>query len=93
VEQAWHGGPALLTVFGMGGTETLVWAYRLATQYRGVIGSRHVPFLMAEFTEPGRPERPDTMAFADHWNVRLLTPYSSETTHASRVPPAGKRGR
>ena len=68
---AWPGGPGLLAAFGMGGTETMVWAYVLSTRFPHLIGTCR--FVMAEIVEQELPDQPLTMAFADHWNIRLLT--------------------
>jgi len=68
---AWEGGPGLLAAFGMGGTETLVWAYFLRTRFSHLVGARQ--FVMAEIVERDLPEQPLTMDFAEHWNVELLT--------------------
>lgn len=70
---AWENGPGILNVFGLGGTETLAWAYLLSTRpnLRRLIGTES--FVMAELTEKGKPQRPETLAFVDPWEVRLLT--------------------
>lgn len=70
-KHAWPGGPALLAGFGMGGMETLVWAYLLRTRFSHLVGARR--FVMAEIVERDVPEPPLTMGFADRWDVRLLT--------------------
>ena len=72
VEHAWPGGPGLLAAFGMGGTETLVWCHRLATEYRHLLCT--TPFVMAEMRMAPLPERPTTMDFARSWEVTILGP-------------------
>jgi hypothetical protein len=71
-EHAWPGGPGLLAAFGMGGLETLVWCHRLATEFRHLLCT--TPFVMAEMRPARLPERPDTMAFADAWEITILGP-------------------
>jgi hypothetical protein len=69
-EEVWPGGPGLLTVFGMGGIETLGWARALATRYPHLLLS--TPFAMAEIRTKPIPKGPLTLAFLDSWEVRLL---------------------
>src|SRR5262249_37766133 len=47
-EHAWPGGPGLLCAFGMGGVETLVWAYQLSTRFSHLLCT--TPFALAEIT-------------------------------------------
>jgi hypothetical protein len=70
-KQGWPGGPGFLAAFGMGGTETLAWAYLLSTRFPHLVGAR--PFVMAEVVERALPDRPLNMDFADKWDVRPLT--------------------
>lgn len=70
-EHAWPGGPGLLAAFGMGGTETLVWCYLLATRFQHLLFT--TPFAMAELEAPAaKKERPTTIAFADTWKATIL---------------------
>lgn len=69
-EHAWPGGPALLAAFGMGGTETLVWCYQLATRFPHLLCT--TPFAMAEMRTGVLPERPASMGFADSWEITIL---------------------
>ena len=69
-EHAWPGGPGLLAAFGMGGTETLVWCYLLATRFQDLLCT--TPFAMAELEAPAASGRPTTIAFADTWKVTIL---------------------
>ncbi len=68
-EHAWPGGPALLAAFAMGGTETLVWCYQLATRYPHLLCTK--PFVMAEMRTRTLPERPASMTFADSWEITI----------------------
>jgi hypothetical protein len=72
VEEAWPGGPGVLAAFGMGGTETLVWCHRLATEYPHLLCT--TPFVMAEMRIGDLPERPQTMEFANSWEITILGP-------------------
>src|SRR5262245_1632405 len=47
-EAAWPGGPAFLASFGMGGVDTLVWAYHLSTRFSDMLCT--TPFALAEIT-------------------------------------------
>jgi len=69
-EHAWPAGPGLLAAFGMGGTETLVWCYLLATRFQHLLFTTR--FAMAELEAPAASERPTTIAFADTWKVTIL---------------------
>jgi hypothetical protein len=69
-EHAWPGGPALLAAFGMGGTETLVWCYQLATRFPHLLCK--TGFAMAEMQTSPVTERPASMDFADSWEITIL---------------------
>lgn len=69
-QHAWPGGPGLLAAFGMGGTETLVWCHRLATEFPHLLCT--TPFVMAEVRTGQLPEHPDTIDFAKSWEVTIL---------------------
>lgn len=70
VPHAWPGGPGLLVAFGLGGTETLVWAHQLATTYRDLLCT--TTFAMAELSAAPIVCRPEDSTFADAWDVRLI---------------------
>ena len=55
----------------MGGTVTLAWTYLLGTRFRYLIGT--TPFTTAKIIVGELPERPDTMAFVEGWEVEILT--------------------
>jgi hypothetical protein len=82
-EHAWPGGPALLAAFAMGGTETLVWCYQLATRYPHLLCTK--PFVMAEMRTGTLPERPASMAFADSWEITI---FGTAEPAAPPAPPA-----
>lgn len=66
--------PQILCSFGMGGTETLIWAYLLRKRYwRELELDLNSPrFVMVEiFPEEIRPY-PLTLSFADNWQVDVL---------------------
>jgi len=69
-QHAWPGGPGLLCAFGMGGTDTLVWCYLLASKFAHLLCT--TPFVMAEMRRGECPERPESMAFADSWEINIL---------------------
>jgi len=71
IERAWENGPKLLCAFGMGGPETLIWAYLLRTKFHDLVASQE--FVMAEMEE--RPILPgcDKLDEVKDWNVKILT--------------------
>lgn len=74
VPAIWKGGPRLLALFGLGGTETLVWAYLLSTKYRTflerVLSSRKKELLTGQFhVSLSRYSVPSDMTFADKYIV------------------------
>jgi hypothetical protein len=86
VPEIWPRGPKALAVFALGGTETLIWAYLLATRHRDVlkksIDSRRLNFAIGDFTWP----KPRTSAplpagiwFADGAVVKIVQCELNET--------------
>jgi len=71
IERAWENGPKLLCAFGMGGPETLIWAYLLRTRFHDLVASQE--FVMAEMEE--RPILPgcDNLNEVNDWDVKNLT--------------------
>lgn len=69
-EEAWPGGPGLLTLFGMGGPETLIWSHLLRTKFRHLVCCRS--FVMVEMTEPDIAGSQVNLCFADSWETRIL---------------------
>jgi hypothetical protein len=69
VEHAWPNGPALLTAFGVGATETLVWCRELAKKHPHLLCT--TSFAMAEM-QPARYDRPTSMVVFDSWKVTIL---------------------
>ena len=72
-EHAWPGGPGLLTAFGMGGVETLVWAYQLSTRFSHLLCT--TPFALAEITYGPPTDLADPLVLPeklDKWNIRIL---------------------
>jgi hypothetical protein len=69
-EHAWPGGPALLAAFGMGGTETLVWSYFLATRLSHLLFT--TSFAMAELRAPLLAEPPTRIDLPAAWEGVLL---------------------
>lgn len=85
-EQVWPGGPGLLAAFGMGGTETLVWAYHLANRFSHLL--LNASFVMAELRAPERADQPMWMDFADAWDVEILGVAKSPRVAGTRPRPA-----
>lgn len=67
ISALWPSGPQLLTAFGMGGLQTLVWGYRLGRDYGNHVTTRE--FLIAEAVQTVPPLAPLTMNFADEWAI------------------------
>lgn len=67
----WPGGPRLLSMWGMGGRETLIWAYKLRTKYwkEWELDLETTRFVMAEMEIQGFPPRPADLSFADNWEM------------------------
>lgn len=75
--QTWPGGPRILALFSVGGTESLVWSYLLCTRHRellrGMVESQADGFLVGEFTfklEVGSV--PESLQFADNCSMELV---------------------
>src|SRR5262245_3211641 len=72
-EHAWPGGPGLLSAFGMGGVETLVWAYQLSTRFSELLCT--TAFALAEITYGPSTDLADPLVLPeklDKWNIRIL---------------------
>ena len=67
--ETWPSGPGLLTLFGMGGPETLVWSHLLRTKFHHLVCSRS--FVMVEVKEIVPPDE-TSLSFADRWDARIL---------------------
>lgn len=67
-----QGRPHLLAIFGMSGSMSLLWAYRLRKMPELAWALEEPSLLMAEIsmTEP-IPERPTTFKFCDNWIVDI----------------------
>ncbi len=60
-------GSGLVLAFGMGSTETLVWARRLRTDFSHLFDKPG--FTMVEMVEQQVPERPTRLSFAPDWKI------------------------
>ncbi len=82
--KVWVDGPRFLSIFGLGGAETLLWAYLLATRYRGLLtamlASKREGFAILKFDAPLRDPRSRS-------NLDLYAGTSSEVCRLS-LPPA-----
>lgn len=83
VPAIWPGGPGLLAVFGMAGTETLIWNYLLRTRFPEWLESYQL--VIAEILLRDPPEKPLDLSFADDWVVTpmLCIPFSRSRTRAA----------
>lgn len=70
VDELWEKGPGLLAVFGMTGTDTLVWHYLLRTRYPQWVGSSR--FLMIEMETQAPPLSLTNLSFADDWKLSQI---------------------
>jgi hypothetical protein len=73
VEEAWEGGPGLIGAFGVDGTATLVWAYRLGRDLSHLL--EEPGFVVAEMKNTGVPDRPTDLRWAMDWKVEVLFRY------------------
>jgi hypothetical protein len=69
-DEAWARGPGLVSAFGMDGTATAVWGYRLGRDYSDLLTTPG--FVVAELVNTGIPERPTNMMWASDWEVRII---------------------
>jgi hypothetical protein len=73
-------GADLLIAFAMGGTETLIWARRLRTDFSHLLWRPGFTFVeMIPPEESGRPDRPTNVSFAHKWTIE-------EVLHVADVP-------
>jgi hypothetical protein len=68
----WKDGPPLLATFGIGGPESLLWAYLLRTRFRDYVALDTPRFVMAEMHCQALPSSLHTLSFADDWHVDIL---------------------
>jgi hypothetical protein len=70
-EHAWGDGPAVLAVWSVAGTPTLVWSAKIAADHRDLLLT--TPFVMAELQlRVPSAAPPVSMAFADAWMATIL---------------------
>jgi hypothetical protein len=79
----WAGGPLFLNAFGMDGPTTLIWCYLLRTRFPQYLKPHR--FVMAELTTELFPRRPQSLSFANNWQVEVLL--NQELPHNSKVGP------
>jgi hypothetical protein len=70
VDHIWENGPGLLAAFGMDGTSTLVWTYRLGRDLSGLLSN--TGFIMAEMESTPIPTRPTDLRWANSWKIDIL---------------------
>lgn len=66
----WDGGPLLLNAFGMDGPTTLIWCYLLRTRLSSLLTPHRL--VVAELTMDPFPPRPQSLSFADQWQIEIL---------------------
>jgi hypothetical protein len=66
------GIPQILAVFGMGGIETLVFAYFLRKRFRHELELDRPRFAMVEMICEEIPEKPTSLSFADKWHAEIF---------------------
>jgi hypothetical protein len=69
-DEAWEGGPGLIGAWGMDGTATAVWAYRLGRDFSGLLATPG--FVVAEMVNTGIPARPTNMLWAAGWEISIM---------------------
>jgi hypothetical protein len=62
----------ILCLFGIAGTETLIWSYLLRTKFPEKITPDRARFVMAEMYPKDVPPVPDNLSFADSWKIQFL---------------------
>lgn len=66
------GFPQILTVFGMGGIETLALHYLLRKRFRAELEFDRPRFTMVEIAREEVPEKPTSLSFVDTWQAEIL---------------------
>jgi hypothetical protein len=97
VKEAWRGGPGFLGAFGMDGTSTLVWAYRLARDFAHLLLVPGFTFVEIECGEI--PQRATDLTWAEDWHIEIIAEYRDklpldlvpEFPGASSPAPAARR--
>jgi hypothetical protein len=69
-DEAWEGGPGLVSAFGLDSTATAVWAYRLGRDWSHLLVTPG--FVVAEMVNTGIPERPTNMIWANNWEITVM---------------------
>jgi hypothetical protein len=64
--------PGLLLLFGLGGLDTLVWAYSLRTRFPELLNLQSPRFLMAEMEKQDLPTPPMNLSFSDEWLIETI---------------------
>lgn len=78
---AWEGGPGYLCAFGMDGCTTAIWAYRLARDFKHLLGTPG--FVLAELELGKLPEHVTGLRFCMDWKIEPLL----VVEHASPAAP------
>jgi hypothetical protein len=70
LEEAWDGGPGLISAFGMDATTTAVWCYRLGRDFAHLLAKPG--FVLVDMTNAGIPARPTNMRWAADWPIDIV---------------------
>lgn len=96
--EAWRGGPGYLCAFGMDGCTTVVWAYRLARDFKHLLAKPG--FVLAELELGELPEDTSRLDFCMDWKIEPLlvhelpsAPPASELPEPSPLAHASRRAR
>lgn len=80
LEHAWPGGPGYICAFGMSGCTTLIWAYRLAHEFRHLL--QRPGFVIAELELGALPEHLTDLRFCESWRIELALVHEFSTEPA-----------
>lgn len=80
---AWKGGPGYLCAFGMDGCTTAIWAYRLARDFKHLLGKPG--FVMAELELGKMPEHVTGLQFCQDWKIEPLLVYEHQSDDDPRI--------
>ena len=70
VEELWENGPGFLGAFGMDGTSTMIWAYRLSRDFSELLSEPG--FVMAEMEGSTIPTRSTDLRWANDWPIEIV---------------------
>ena len=77
LEHAWEGGPGYVCAFGMDGCTTLVWAYRLARDFKHLLTKPG--FVVAELELGKMPDHPTDLRWCMDWKIEPVLVHDLST--------------